>query len=181
MHDRQRVRTLERIADLRPDPHDALGLHDPVGLEHLVERVAADELHHEIEQAVFALIEVEHRDGIRMRQPTRELRFAQEPLHDLGLGDEVRADDLDRDFATEAELLAAIHRAHATLTELLEDLIATVELPTEQRIDRYVDLDEARAVARAPIANLEIFLARRAIKLTRRARVGNRRAHPPKS
>ena len=167
MDDVHLVRALEGIADLRTDAHEALRRQRALGLEDLVERAADDELHDEIEQTVVGLAEVEDRDRVRMREPARELRLAEEPLDHDSLGDEARGHDLDRDLAADRVLGAAVDRAHPALPELLDDRVATIELAADQLIGGLRDPDETRVVLRAALAGRKRRLARRAIELTR--------------
>src|SRR5664279_314040 len=99
MDDAFGVRGLERVADLRADPDEALHRHRLAALELVGERATAQELHHDVEDAVVALPEVVDRNDRRVLQPARQPRFAQEPFRDRAYGRELRMNDLDRDLA----------------------------------------------------------------------------------
>jgi len=176
MDDRQRVRLFERIADLDADADHALRREDRLVGEHGVEREAGDELHHEIEHTVGCLAEVEDRDRVRMRQPTRELCLAKESLDHVRIGRPPRADHLDRDLAVHGVLLGAIHHPHAAASDPLEDRVATVELATDERI-LLPEPHETPAIVGAILDVRERLLAAGTVHLTRRLRVAKLRRH----
>ena len=81
MDDPELVRGLERVADLDADPRRPLDRERAFGREHVVERAATDQLHRDEQPAIVRLAEVEHADGVGLRQLARELGLALEPAH----------------------------------------------------------------------------------------------------
>src|SRR5947208_3191565 len=108
---------------------------------------------------------------MRVCRAARPRSSSSSRLDHLGLGDEVRADDLDRDLAAQPVLRAAVDRAHATLAELLEDREATIELAADERVDPATDPDQTGSVGRATLADLEVPLAGRTVVFARRTGV----------
>ena len=88
------------------------------------ERRAAQELHHDV-RLVVLLGELEDRDDVAVLQLGGGPRFAIEARpHLLGVFREVGEHHLDRDFAIEHRIEAAIEHTHAAAPDALEDLVA---------------------------------------------------------
>ena len=143
----ERAQRLPRRLDglLDPDAPDAL--------DALAERLALEQLHREVEVAVLALAEVEHRDRVRRREQAVGARLAQEARAAHLVDGAVAAQDLDGDVAADGRLLGAVHRAHRAGAEAREDGEAPGEDAPEHRIavgrGQVGHPDEGRAVVRA--------------------------------
>jgi len=169
----------ERFTDLRADPNRAREWKALTALELVDERLAAQELHHDVQHAVIGLPEIEDRHDRRVLQPTRQPRLAQKPLRDRTDRRELRMDHLDRDLAIDRELPAAIHGAHAAIAEHATDLVAMVEDPPDQRVGLRDELDQPAPVRHAEqLVDAIRAVARRAVRLVaidgRRLRRGDR-------
>ena len=100
------------------------------------ERVALDELHGD-EDLLFPLADVVNRDDVRMRDPRHRPYLAHQarlrllrPFAQRELG----PDDLDRDIAIELRVARAVHHAHPTAADRLDDLVAPDALPSSHRL-----------------------------------------------
>ena len=116
------VGVLEGVADLDDDLDGFLLAEDvPVG-DVVGDGLALDVLHDEIVVAA-RLADVDGLDDVRVVELAGGLPFLVEPLHVLGILAESTRQDLDRDAAVEAELLALIDDGHRAGAELAEDLV----------------------------------------------------------
>jgi hypothetical protein len=66
------------------DHVDRHGPREPTGLEEPVEVATFDQLHHEVQPAVVAAIEVEHADDVRVLHPRGQLRLAMNMVLNAG-------------------------------------------------------------------------------------------------
>ena len=64
-------------------------------LPSLRERLAFEEIHHEVRRAVFVRVIVDHADRARVRDRVRDVPFAKKPRSDLGDPRELVVEDLD--------------------------------------------------------------------------------------
>ena len=106
--------------------------------------------------------EVDHRDAVRVLEPRHQLGFALEPLARRELVRQRVMHDLDRDRASELQALAAIDRAHRTLGDRLDDLVAVVEHGSAEvgtrsrREDSIPRVGARRALVVYPVASLAV-------------------------
>ena len=98
MHDVQRVRRIQRVADLHPDVRDAGDRKRALALEHTEERASLDQLHRDEQAPVVDLPEVEHAHRVGVRELARELGFAKEAADRHRVTRERAIDQLDRDL-----------------------------------------------------------------------------------
>ena len=118
------VRIAQRIANMRRDGQRMLCGQLAVGGDHLVHIGSIDVLHDKVELAVIRAAKVIHAHDGGMIQAAHELRLIFEALRKgrvLLLDD--RRQQFDRHRAFEAQLDAAIHRAHAAAPHQLLHLI----------------------------------------------------------
>jgi len=123
------VRVLERFGNLGNDvgggmERDALGI-----LQHLVQRASLEQFHRDVGRFTL-LADVENRHDIRVAEPTRGARFAQEPDADLvdHVLRQVREQRLQRDLALEDEIDRAVNCPHSTPAKLSQDAITAKHL-----------------------------------------------------
>ena len=83
MHDAACVRRVERIGDRVEDVERGRERERPVD-EARAQRLALDEIHHEVEPAVVEAAEREHVDHVRVLDLVHCARFADEALRRLG-------------------------------------------------------------------------------------------------
>ncbi len=94
--------------------------------EHVVEALAAHELHHDVGLRAVQPV-VDDRHAVRMLELGHQHGLALEPLAAFHRGRQGRVHDLDRDRALEVQPAAAIHDSHGALGEPLLDLVAVIE------------------------------------------------------
>src|ERR1700694_2444373 len=117
------MRIIERVEDLRHDPHDIGNLEALVRLEALLGLTTLDELHRDIpDAAVFAKIVDGHDVG--MIEPARRLGLAAEAGADcrrICAGELFRPDGLERNDALDRWIVAFVDHAHRTAPDLAPD------------------------------------------------------------
>jgi hypothetical protein len=133
------VRGVQPAARVGDDArHDAVGDGHPLLLERaleLVQRVAVDPLHDEVEDVVL-LPEVQDLRNVVVLDPRRDARLVQEHLLEAEVAGELGEDRLDGDELLEAVL--ALHPrhpdgGHAPLRDRTEELIAVEPIPRLER------------------------------------------------
>src|SRR5690606_20984907 len=132
VHDARRPRRRQRAARL-----------DEIG-----ERLALDELHREIDQAVGRLAEVIDAADVRVREPRRVARLAIEARDRVGIGVHPRMHHLERALAAHLHVLGQVDGAHPAFAELLDHVVAIGDHLAEE-IARGAGRSQRRAVARA--------------------------------
>ena len=121
MHDAAGVRGGESRRHLRGDL-EGLARRQRPGDQALAQGLALEELHRgEGDFAVLA--EIEDRQDVRMRQRRDCLGLALETGQRVGVGGEMRRQDLDRHLAVELGVGGAKDLAHAALSELGDDAV----------------------------------------------------------
>jgi hypothetical protein len=80
-------------------------------------------LHHQVRLPALFHGEVEHLGDVGVAQAAGELGLADEALAHLGVGDELRAHDLDDADPLQQAVAHLVDGAHATLGDLLQDLV----------------------------------------------------------
>src|SRR5207253_971892 len=68
--------------------------------------------------------EVEEPDHVAMVDGCNRFRFALEALAEVGIGEQLRLENLDGDAATDGEVLRGEDLAHGTDAEALDELVA---------------------------------------------------------
>ncbi len=96
------MRVVERVGDLRGDPHRLLHAELLLAVERRAERLALDEGHHIVEEPVGGAA-VEEREDVRMLQRGGGLDLDHEPVGTED-GGELGLEDLNRDAAVVLEV-----------------------------------------------------------------------------
>ena len=104
MDDALPVRGVERVGDLRPELHDLVERERAL-LQAVRERLPLEQLHHQ-EVRVALVPDVEERADVGVVERGDRLRLALEALAPLLVLGEAGGEDLDRDAAVEARVLA---------------------------------------------------------------------------
>ena len=86
------------------------------------ERLAVHQPHDEIDQVARFADDMDGND-VRMRQPRRRLRFAQEPGTDVGPECQVGRQHLDRDRALQLDVASLVDYSHAATADLALDSV----------------------------------------------------------
>ena len=94
-------------------------------VEPLAQRLAFDERHHEIHNAV-ALSWIEQWKDMRMIEPSGQLDLAAETIG-AQFRRQIRPQDLDRDVALVPEVTREVYGGHAALADLTFDLVSVGE------------------------------------------------------
>ena len=141
-----RVRLHQRLADLDQDVRGALDRERLLHREHVIERVAFEQLHREVQPAVERAPEVVDLDDVLVIDLGDRGRLAPEPLDREVVARELGVEHLDRDLAAQRDVLRAIDRAGAALPDQLLDLEPLAEQLADERIARRVTQLGAPAV-----------------------------------
>jgi hypothetical protein len=121
------VRGIERERDLVGDVERAVQLDRAVFFDQILERLALEELHHEVDRPFGQDAEVGDVDDVRMIDRGRGARFAQEAMDRLLVARELRVQHFHRDRLLDVDVLALIDGAHPTAAEdLVEPVVADV-------------------------------------------------------
>ena len=91
--------------------------------ESLVERLAIEQLHHDVRASVSVVTEVEDLDDPRIRDRRGGARLVEETRHDIGSMRELGVQHLDGRTTTKHRVLGEPHGAHAALTDLMKHSI----------------------------------------------------------
>ena len=117
VHDAGVVRGLEALEHLLRAGGRGRRRERPHAREELRERLADQQLHDEVREAVGRLIDVGHVHDVRRRDVRRQPRLLQEPRDEPGAARELGVQELERDPRPE-ELVARLpHGAHAPLAD----------------------------------------------------------------
>ena len=101
---------------------DALGLESPLSLDQAAQ-VCAAHVPHRDEQIAVDLAGLVDGHDVRVVEPGRELRLADEPAPERRVGRELRGQHLDRDAACEARVFGQVDDAHPAPAQLGLDAI----------------------------------------------------------
>jgi hypothetical protein len=91
--------------------------------DEIAERLAFDQLHHNIRFAVVRLAVVVNGSNVWVRQRRNGARFAQKSRSKLGVMPSPRMKSLDCYTPPEHRVLSQVHHAHSAFAELFEDSI----------------------------------------------------------
>ena len=114
---------LESPSDLLRDVQSFFELQRALG-DLLVERLAFDEGHRD-EGFAIDIIDLEYRADVGVMECRRSLRFPLEPGSNVSVAEQMSRQKLERDLAFKPGVLGLVNDTHATLTELLGDLVMT--------------------------------------------------------
>ena len=123
------VRAGETFGDLRPNFERATG-RQHAARQHVAQLLAANQLHGHEAHAVRFIDLVDDRDMWMLERRCRA-GFLYEALPALGIGDELRGQNLQRDLAAEASVERAIHDTHPAAADLFDDFVVR-ERPADQ-------------------------------------------------
>ncbi len=120
-----------RLGERRAKRHDDLchsrESNPALSHEKAAERLAGEQLHHEVGDARRRDSEVEYRDSVRMREPARRDTLLAEALQRVRrLVSGSRPEDLDGDRPRKVELYAPEHRSESAGTDLRFEAVAAI-------------------------------------------------------
>jgi hypothetical protein len=109
----------------------------PLRPHRLVQVLALEELHDDVERAVLELAEMKDPDRVRVRQLAHRPGFAPEPTDEVFPVGELRVEDLDPHHAIHLGLMSLVDRAHPPGPHLLENLEGPVQYgASDERVRR---------------------------------------------
>ena len=114
---------VERARDLRDDLDCPGGSQRALTSKHAAQVAALDVAHRE-EEALFGFARVVHRDDVRMIQARGEPRLAEEALAESVVVGVTRSEDLQGNVPVEAGVVRAVHLAHPAAADQLLDPVA---------------------------------------------------------
>ena len=125
VNDALRVGVGHRLANGLPDLEEAhaILLDRLAPREHRRERPPLDQLHREERTLIGHQPQLVDRHDARVLQLAADLRFFDESLEDFGALGELGVGDLDRDVATELDVVPAQHDAHAAARDLTQNAV----------------------------------------------------------
>src|SRR4029079_5345920 len=127
-----------RFGNLAQNSDGPGGRQRAAALDHPAQRIAREELHHEVRLPRGELAEIGNLDDARMRYQSCGLGLLNEPGRQLLVAREVASQGFQRELPAERDVAHPIHGAHATLTEHAQDLVTLVDDGAEQRIGGWV-------------------------------------------
>jgi hypothetical protein len=136
VHDPGGVRGLERVQHLREEvDHVGDGRRARAARQPRAQVLAAEQLHHEEEQAVV-FTEVEDAHDVAVREEGRGVRLAAEAAHVLVHPGDVRVHHLHGHVDAEREVRRAVHLAHAAHAEARAELVLVREDAAREQLWR---------------------------------------------
>ncbi len=120
------VRVREAVADLSGVVDGDRLRQFSVGGDHLAERWAVDEFHHDVVRVAFTS-DVVGVDDVGMRKTGGGFGFLIEAAHEFLIGGVLLAQDFDGDAPPQQRVGSAIHGRHTALSELAIEAVAVVE------------------------------------------------------
>ena len=121
MDDFARVGLRQRIGELNGEIERPPGVERP-SVDHGAQRLARNELEHEIPSR-SVLANLEQRRNAGMGERGGGARRLQEMFKTIGVGRQIRPEDLDRHRAAEPRIAGAEHLAQATRAHAVDDLV----------------------------------------------------------
>ena len=134
MHDAERVRLGQRAAHAARQLDDHLPRQRTVRDEPLVQALARQQLHHEVERSVGRFAGVVRDDRVRIAELRERGDLALEARGHRDIGGERGVHDLDRDLAARDEIERVIDRAEAAGRDLVVESVAVPQTRAEPRI-----------------------------------------------
>ena len=117
MDEAARVRRAERVEQLEADPAQLLR-RDPGARERRAQRLAGQQLHHEVQLALGGLAGVDDRDDAVVADRGGGARLGEEAVLRLGIEREVGPQHLERGLGAGEAVAHLEHDAHAAAAEL---------------------------------------------------------------
>src|SRR5690349_8634850 len=125
MHDALCVCVLERVSDFASDPNGVVDRKLTLARQPVAQRLAFDEGHHVVQQAV-AFSRVVQRHDVRMLEIGGGLDLGEEPLAAERRG-KLGLEHFEGDFPVVAKVARQVHGGHAAVSELAIDLVPAGE------------------------------------------------------
>ncbi|MCO5168447.1 MAG: hypothetical protein M9894_19070 [Planctomycetes bacterium] len=126
------VRVLEPVRRLRQHLEGAALVHGPGAPQERVQRLAADQLHGQVADAV-GLADVVDRDDVAVREARRGAGLVEEALHVLARGVDAREERLQGHRALQALVHGLVDGPHAALGDQRRDAVGPHAPPDEPR------------------------------------------------
>ena len=124
----------QRVADLGQHVDRALDIEAALPRQRVIERLALEQLHRQVQPIVRGAAEVVDLDDVLVVELGDRGRLAPEPLDREVVARQLVVEDLDRDLAPERDVLGAIDGPGSALPDDVEDLEAVAEELADQRI-----------------------------------------------
>jgi len=137
VHDAALVRRRERGTHLQRDLLGASPADRPLALEHLGDIGAGEVLHHEEDDPVRGLIDVEHADDVGMGDHAGRPSLPDEALDQSRLVLQLGEQGRDRHAAPELQMLGLVDRPHTALGEQPHDAVALPEARARCEVTRH--------------------------------------------
>ena len=119
---RHRARRLDRDVDGLADAH-------PLAREPPRQRLAVQELHHDVRDFVLDHPDVDHLDDVRVMDGGGRARLIDEPQHQAGTLEVLALQHLHCDAAPQYRMLRQVHDAHRPVADQLAELVVVDFLP----------------------------------------------------
>jgi hypothetical protein len=148
VHEAHRVGVDQRLRHLDHHVEGALDRQPGVADEHVVEGLALEQLHRQVQAPVAGAPEVVDLDDVLVVDLRHRRRLAAEPLDRQVVARQLVVQHLDRDLAAQGHVLAAIDRPRLAGAQALLHQEPLAEHRAQQLVDRPV-LDPRRAAVRA--------------------------------
>ena len=132
MDDPADMRDRERTGDVEPDPSRLARREPSDAAEPRGEILAFDQLHHQERLAIIGS-RLEAADDVGMAQDGRREGLAPEPHRDVGVLDDLVAEQLDGDGAVEPDVDRPMDGGHPTDADQLRQPVATRDQPPDVR------------------------------------------------
>ena len=98
------------------------GASGPMPIREIVERLAADELHHHQQLVLLLMVQLVDRGDASVVQTREGDRLGAEALEHVGVG-QIGIEDLDCDLTIERLIDCLVDSTHATATKLVDDAV----------------------------------------------------------
>ena len=133
MHDSSIVRGLQRLGQLAGDRQRFIQ-RQCAAQDALREVLSVDELHRDRVHRARLLDAVNRRD-VGVVERGQRLRLAREPRQPVIVSRDGVGQDLERDVSLQPEVAGAVHLAHSTCAEAIDDLVRTNVLARRETHD----------------------------------------------
>ena len=150
MHEAGVVDRCERPAHVLADRDRFTRVERTAGPQHVLERLARNELHAQAD-AVFVRLDAKHAHDVGVPNLRQRAPFAQQPFLQAAVGD-VPVQDLDRDFPFQLRIQRAVDAPETALADLLAQTIPPPRFRAvvvgQRAIRRYCHRPRGRSCAR---------------------------------
>ena len=121
------VRGLKCRRDLLGDAYRASHRQATDAIDLVGEQRTLEVLEDDVRHVVGREAHVRRFDDVRMTEGACGTRLVHEPLDDVGVGGQLRVEDLDGDLALDQRVLRQEHGAHPAFTERFDDAVPTLD------------------------------------------------------